>query len=365
MPSPDVVVVGAGVIGCGIAAELARRRARVRVLDPRGVGRGASRASGGMLTPYIEGHSNEALRALGARSLALFDGFVRQAVEDSGLGVDYARCGTLQVAMSDDQARVLAAAAGERDVEYLDRTAAREAEPGLGDGVAGALMDRRHGCVSAGQLVAALARAAAARGAAFVSDAGAVHAVSALDGGVSVRTEGERIDAGAVVLAAGSWSGQIDVAGLPALPVRPVRGQLVELTWRRAPLRRITWGPECYLVPWPGALLVGATSEEAGFDERATVAGVSDLLAAACDLVPGAWQAGFAEVRVGLRPATPDDLPIVGPSRRVPGLVYATGHYRNGILLAPLTAQLVAELIVSGRPDASIEVTKPWRFGEC
>jgi glycine/D-amino acid oxidase-like deaminating enzyme len=138
------------------------------------------------------------------------------------------------------------------------------------------------------------------------------------------------------------------------------------LNWIGEPLKRVVWGPSCYLVPWTnGSLLVGATAEEAGFDERATVAGVRDLLDAVSELVPRAWQAGFSGVRVGLRPATPDELPMIGRSTVMDGLVYATGHYRNGILLAPLTAKLVADLLIDGREGAELELTKPQRFGAC
>ena len=149
------------------------------------------------------------------------------------------------------------------------------------------------------------------------------------------------------------------------MPVRPVRGQLVQLDWPAAPLGRIVWGPDCYVVPWTsGAVLVGATMEEAGFDERATTAGVRDLLEAACEVIPAAWQATFAGVRVGLRPGTPDDLPILGPSPHVPGVYYATGHFRNGVLLAPVTASVLADLVVGQRRDPGLEPFSPARFME-
>src|SRR5205814_4878651 len=137
------------------------------------------------------------------------------------------------------------------------------------------------------------------------------------------------LSANAVVIAAGSWSGRIEIAGQNLrAPMRPVRGQLLRLGWIGTPLRRVVWSERCYLVPWDdGTVLVGATVEDAGFDERATVAGVRDLLEAACDLVPRAWTATFRGVRVGLRPGTPDDLPIIGPSRPDPRIVYATGQY--------------------------------------
>jgi len=147
--------------------------------------------------------------------------------------------------------------------------------------------------------------------------------------------------------------------------VRPVRGQLLSLAWRGAPLRRVTWSSRCYMVPWDdGTVLVGATVEEVGFDERATAAGVRDLLDAACDLAPSARAAGFNGARVGLRPATPDDLPAIGRSRAAANVMYATGHYRNGVLLAPLTAKLVADAMLDDRIDPLLASVDPSRFGE-
>ena len=164
------------------------------------------------------------------------------------------------------------------------------------------------------------------------------------------------------MIAAGSWAGQLDVDDGAAAAVRPVRGQLLRLQWRGAPLHHIVWGPDCYVVPWGDwTVLVGATVEDVGFDERTTAAGVRDLLDAVCELLPEAWRATFIEARVGLRPATPDGLPFIGASERSSRLVYATGHYRNGILLAPLTARLIADLIVDGREDAALAQLRPTR----
>ena len=138
---------------------------------------------------------------------------------------------------------------------------------------------------------------------------------------------------------------------------------LLILVWAGAPLRHIIWGPDCYVVPWvDGTVLVGATVEDVGFDERTTAAGVRDLLDAVCDLLPAAWGATFSEARAGLRPATADGLPIIGPSAAVPGVTYATGHYRNGILLAPATALLVADLILDNRVDPALQFFQPSRF---
>ena len=149
----------------------------------------------------------------------------------------------------------------------------------------------------------------------------------------------------------------------PAVPVRPVRGQLLHLAWRAAPLAHVLWGARCYMVPWQdGTVLVGATVEEAGFAEDVTVAGVHTLLSAAAELVPDTMSAHFKEARVGLRPATTDTVPVIGPSPEMPGLFYATGHYRNGILLAPLTAVMLADGILEGRWHRLLDATSPARF---
>ncbi len=147
-------------------------------------------------------------------------------------------------------------------------------------------------------------------------------------------------------------------------PVKPIRGQLLRLRPRGTSVSHVVWGAGCYLVPWSdGTLLVGATVEDAGFDEQPTVAGVQTLVNAAAALVPSLSDAVFEEVRVGLRPMTADELPIIGPSSTMPHVFYATGHYRNGILLAPLTASILADLVLDGRSAPELEVTRPARFG--
>jgi glycine/D-amino acid oxidase-like deaminating enzyme len=174
------------------------------------------------------------------------------------------------------------------------------------------------------------------------------------------------LSADQVVVAAGSWAGQVGVEGVgDRVPVKPIRGQLLQVGWSGRPLRRVIWGERCYLVPWSdGSVLVGATVEDAGFDERTTVAGIHDLIEAACDLVPQIWTASVMAARAGLRPGTPDGLPIIGRSTVQPRLVYATGHYRNGVLLSPLTAQLVSDLLLEQVSDPMLQFTDPARFGE-
>jgi glycine oxidase len=366
----DIIVVGAGIVGCAVACELARRGASVEIIDERLVGMGATQASAGVLAPYIEAREGSPLLDLTVRSLALYDDFVARATAESGIPVMYRRTGTIDVAGNDAELQVLrgrAAMLARRGVPalLLDGMTVRSEEPHLGDGAAGGLLIETHGFVAAGDLTRALATAARRYGAQLIEPS-RVRRIASNGGDVVVDTDRGSLSGNAVVVAAGSWSGEIAIDGVTArVPVRPVRGQLLTLGWIGTPLRRVTWSSRCYLVPWDdGTLLVGATVEEAGFDERATVAGVRDLLDAASELVPHAWSAGFRGARVGLRPATLDDLPVIGASRLAPNVMYATGHYRNGVLLAPLTAVLVADAMLEGTVDPMLAAVSPARFGE-
>lgn len=250
--------------------------------------------------------------------------------------------------------------------ELLDRRGVRAEEPHLTEEVLGGLSVPSHGYVAASDLTRALVTAARHHGAQLVERGRARRISTASNGDLLIETEGGSLTGKGAVMAAGSWSAQVEIVGVAArVPIRPVRGQLLQLAWNGPPLRRVTWGERCYLVPWEdGTLLVGATVEDAGFDERTTAAGVHDLLAAAFELVPRAWTAGFTAARAGLRPASSDELPVIGSSCVIPNLMYATGHYRNGVLLAPLTAQLVADAMLEHRIDPLMEITSPRRFGE-
>jgi glycine oxidase len=364
----DVVVIGAGVIGCACAYELARAGAKVHVIDTRRVGQGASQASAGVLAPYIEGHEDSDLRSLGRRSLDLYDDYLARVIEDSGTTVQYDRSGTLEIAFEEDELaryRATAEALSKDGIEarLVDVDALRELEPLAATGARGGLLIGIHGFVGVPDLTDALAVAARRKGAHFTLDTRVV-AIREIGGRPTIDTERGTYTPDAIVMAAGSWAGQISIAGVDPVAVKPIRGQLLHLAWPTAqPLRRVVWGTECYIVPWlNGRVLVGATVEDAGFDERATAAGVRDLLEAACTLIPHLWQASFVEVRVGLRPMSPDSLPIVGRSEVVPGLIYATGHYRNGVLLAPLTASLVKTIVLEQGDDAALETLSPARL---
>jgi glycine oxidase len=360
-----VIVVGGGIVGCAIAYELSCRGAAVRIVDTRGIARGATRASAGMLAPYIEGHLGP-LRTIAVRSLALYDQFVARVTEDSGESIEYDRSGTLQVAHEPREYAELSALAQDlagAGVAHalLGPDDALRFEPRLGADMAGGLAIFDHGYVAAGALTRGLAAAAAKRGATIDN----AH-VLAIDGGTSPRvvTSTGTLECDAVVVAAGSWAGALE--NPPGAPghVKPVRGQLVELRLPERAASRIVWGSQCYVVPWlDGTALVGATAEDAGFNESATVAGVRMLLDASAGLLPALASAAFVGVRVGLRPMTADELPVIGASSTMRQVFYATGHYRNGILLAPLTAMAIAELVLDGRHSPDLAAVRPERLG--
>jgi glycine oxidase len=366
----DIIVIGAGIVGCAIAYELARRGASVEVVDERLVGMGATQASAGILAPYIEAHEESPLFDLTVRSLNLFDEFVERVSSESGIAIPYRRTGTLAVVTDPADIGPLQATAdvlARRGIgaDLLDAAAVRAEEPHLAADVAGGLLIGAHGFVAVNELTRAIVAAARHHGAQLVEQS-RVRRISGVGGDIVVETDRGSLGGDAVVLAAGSWSGAIAIEGVTAgVPVRPVRGQLMYLAWNGSPLRRVVWSPRCYMVPWDdGTVLVGATTEEAGFDERVTVAAVRDLLEAACEITPNAWTASFAGARAGLRPATADGLPVIGASQVVPNLMYATGHYRNGVLLSPLTAQLVADAMLDDRADPALAAVSPARFGE-
>jgi len=364
---PDVLIIGAGIIGCAAAEALTRRGARVGLIDSRGIAEGATQASAGMLVPYSEGRHDAALAALGARSLGLYEPLAARLTEADTPRPLFVRTGSLEVALTEDEAAELRAcaaalAADGVDAVFVSGPEARAIEPRLPADCAGGLHVPAHAFTPAEDLTRALWNACSRAGATMIP--GEVARVEAAPGEVRVVLRSETLSAPSVVLAGGSWAGLVDLGPIPPLPVRPIRGQILQLIWTDAPLARILWSSQCYTLTWPdGTMLAGATVEDVGYDDRATVAGVRDLLDGLCELVPGAWQARFTRVRVGLRPQTPDGRPIVGRSTRVPGLIYAAGHYRNGVLLAPLTGELVAKA-VADEADEAFALMSPGRFGE-
>lgn len=324
-----------------MAFELVQRGFRVEVFDPRHVGGGATHATAGVLAPFIEAPAPGPLQQLTIESFRLYDDFVAR-VQETGVAVEYRRCGTFELAQTpDDEERLRAGASLAHAAGFEAEWAQLPLVDGADATVQGLLIPSQ-GYVRVEQLLTALRHGAEQRGGRFTEEEG-VQRIELSPTHVILETGTRRCSCDAVVVAAGSWS---DTLGVETIGVRPVRGQLVRIGWSGPPLRHVLWTHDCYVVPWmDGTLLVGATVEEVGFDERVTVEGVAGLLRAAARVLPGGGDATFLEARSGLRPASPDGLPVIRPSRRDPRIVHATGHYRNGILLAPLTARRVADLV--------------------
>jgi len=355
------------VVGAAVAHELSARGAAVVVVEMRVPAAGSTQAAAGMLAPRIEAHSGGLLE-LGEASLRRYDTFVARVRETSGLPVEYQRRGTLEIAQTGEQESALREdaarhAAGGIAHAWLDAAALRAVEPGIASDARAALLLPEHGYVQARALTEALLRAASRHGA--ICHAGVtVTGLSATPSGVTAETSAGPLHADTAVLAAGSWSGGDAFRPIAVTAVAPVRGQLLHLAAAAPLATRVLWGADCYLVPWPdGSLLVGGTVEHVGFDEQPTEEGVEALRRAAAALLPASAAAALREVRVGLRPGTPDHMPIIGRAASSPRVVFATGHYRNGVLLAPLTAELVGGLLFDGREDPALRLTAPARFG--
>lgn len=367
--SGDVVVIGGGIIGCAVARELASRGLRTTVVERGTPGQAATRAAGGMLSPYLEAGRPGPFLELCIHSLEIYPGWLRSVAEESGVSIPMRDSGKVVAALSEDGALRLRDRMSwwrERgaDATWLEGEELRDAVPGLSrDAVAGVHIGRDRS-VDNRRLGEATWKAAEARGASFRVGTRALGIESAGGAVTGVRLQGgTSLSAYRVVVAAGAWSGRL--AGLPGpLPVEPVRGQMAAVHLGEDAPDVTVEGPECYLIPRDGGrVVIGATSERVGFDARATPGGLAGLLAAAIRLLPAIAGAPLLEVWAGLRPGTPDDLPVLGPDPRLEGLFHATGHYRNGILLAPITARLLGELLSGQAPSRSLEPFRPERFG--
>ncbi len=353
--APDVVVAGGGLIGLAVAWRAAQRGLAVTVVDDA-PGAGASRAAAGKLAPVTEAtYGEEALLRLCLASLQRYPAFAAELEQAGGVPVGLRTAGTLVVGFdADDQRALDALLTYQRElglaVERLTPREARRREPSLSPRLRGALQVAGDHSVDARAVHAGLLAAGAAAG---------VRVVRARLAGVRVEDgaatgvhldDGSVLAADIVVLALGAHGGALP--GAPDVPVRPVKGQILRLAGAAGLLagtvRALVRGRPVYLVPYDGdRLVVGATVEDRGFDARVTAGGVHDLLRDAIEVVPGITELELVETLARWRPGTPDNAPVLGPSG-VPGLVLATGHHRNGALLTPVTADLVAELLVTG-----------------
>jgi glycine oxidase len=354
-----MVVAGGGLIGLVVAWRAAQRGLSVVVVD-EAPGRGASLAAAGMLAPVTEAaYGEEALLALARESLRRFPAFAAEVEAASGIDVGLRTAGTVAVGFdADDMAALDDLHRFQRelglDAQRLTARAARSREPSLSPRIRGALHVPGDFSADGRALHAGLLVAATAAGVELVKST--VDSVSVKDGrATGVRlTDGGSLDAEVVVVALGAWSGSLP--GVPALPVRPVKGQILRLRGAEGLLtgtvRALVRGRSVYLVPYDkDGLIVGATVEDRGFDDRVTAGAVHELLRDAVEVVPGVTELELVETLARWRPGTPDNAPLLGPAGR-PGLVVATGHYRNGVLLAPVTGDAIAELLTTGELPA-------------
>lgn len=365
----DVVIVGGGIIGCALALALVRRGLAVTVIEPGSPAGEATWAAGGMLSPLGEARDTGPFLALASASLDRYAAWVGELEERSSLPVGYRTAGKLEVALDDEGAQRLRDEFRWRrdagaDVTWLEGREARREEPALSDTVRAAVLISRDHSVDNRALGRAAWVAASRAGARFRlgERAAAVSAEAGRASGVTL-SGGDRLAAAHVVVAAGCWSGGL--GGLPTpLPVFPIRGQMAAVEAVPPPLRRVVMVPgRVYLVPRAsGAVVIGSTMERVGFRKETTLEGVRGLLDAAVRLVPSLDGARFTSAWAGLRPATPDGLPVLGEDPNLPGLFYATGHFRNGVLLAPVTADLLEAAIAADEPPLPLEPFSVGRF---
>jgi glycine oxidase len=370
----DVAVVGAGVIGLAVAWRLAQRGLRVIVLE-RGSepARETSSVAAGMLAPISEAIATEVpLMRLGLASVQAYPGFVSELEDITGMDTGYLPCGTLLAARDGDEAEALGRELSLREslgleAHRLRASEARRLEPALAPTLRLALEVPDDHAIDPRKLTAALVRALSSAGG-ELRTAAAVAALSTEAErvtGVRLADTGELIGAENVVIAAGPWSSSLD--GVPAgasVPVHPVKGQILRLHDPSGPglLTRVVRYTGGYLVPrGDGRYVLGATMEERGFDTTVTAGAVFELLRDAFELVPSVSELVIDELSVGLRPATPDNAPALGPGA-LPGLHWATGHFRHGVLLTPITAKIVTAGVLGEQPGEQAAAFVPTRF---
>lgn len=352
MPQPHVIVVGGGVIGSSITYYLTRSGHRVTLLERDELAAHASGAAAGMLAPICESTDDGPLFTQGVRSLEMFPELVRELRELSGIDPQFVPSGILRVAETAGEAERLRAQAdrlSQFGLEWLSPESARDREPLLAPDLLGALWSPREAHVFSPLMTQAYARAAAVLGAQIETGTPVLGLLRSKERITGVRTLQREHLADCVILCSGAWTRFLSADLGIEIPIEPVRGQILSLDAPRPRMRSIVWGEGAYLVPkLCGQVIVGATQERAGFDCRITAEGVGELLRAAPRYVPALARCTFRRAWAGLRPDTPDHLPVIGPFSGVHGLIVAAGHYRNGVLLSPITGLFVQKLLETG-----------------
>lgn len=376
MKEYDLLVIGGGLIGCSIAWQSARRGMSVLVVERGDVGREATHAAGGMLAPLSEADQDDPFLQLCRQSLALYAGFAQTLQQETGIDVEYWPAGTLYLSLTGEDDEELESrhrwqsAAGLR-IERLTSAEVLAREPALNPELRWALRFPDDHQVNNRHLIRALQSAARLAGVEFYTQTAVRRLLIESHGGeqraVGVVTDRGDLKASTVVLAAGSWSSQLldTVTSQPGAPyqVVPVRGQMVAVEMPRQALRHVIYSRRGYLVPRrDGMLIAGSTTELVGYDRRLTPAGIASIVGRAEEIMPAFVGQPVLEMWAGLRPRSADLLPVLGADPVISGLIHATGHYRNGVLLAPLTGQLVADLVTGTEPAIDLAPFSPARF---
>jgi glycine oxidase len=370
----DVVVVGAGIVGCAVSYHLAKSGLKVALLDKGGVAGEASQAAAGMLAPLGDEPPDQAppLQQLGMAALRYYDGLDEQLKQETGIDIGLVKVPTLHPAFDEQGRTRLRAILGQQQqflpgLQWLEGSSAHELEPSLPETVQGALLSPYERNVQAAQLTLAYARGAVSRGATLVEGCPVGRLILQGQRAVGVETAQGSLHAEAIVLAAGAWATQWHTSR-PTPPIFPVKGQMMALqALPGLQLRHTVYatGVGGIVPKADGTIYVGATVEQVGFDKAVTAEGIATLLTALARLTPVLSKARLLRTWAGLRPGSADGLPLIGPSRSVQGLWIAGGHFRDGILLGPLTGHIVAELIQRHATPLGLDLNAfhPDRFG--
>jgi glycine oxidase len=355
--SADVVVIGGGVIGLTVARALALRGVReIAVLERGGLGTEASFAAAGMLLPQVEADAQDEFFTLACQSRGMYWSFAAALLEETGIDVELDTTGTLYLALNahdveEIQRRYEWQSRAGFSVELLTAAEARDLEPYIAETALGALRFPNDVQVENRRLLSALANSVTKLGVTTLTQTSVESLIVDYERVTGVQTNHGRIDCAVAVIAAGSWSSFIKAPAACKIPeIEPVRGQMVCLEAKPQLTRHVIYSPRGYIVPRrDGRLLAGSTSERVGFAKYVTAGGISTILQNALEISPSISSLRIVDTWAGLRPRSADGLPVLGACDEIDGLFFATGHYRNGILLAPLTGELVSEAIVSSQ----------------
>jgi glycine oxidase len=368
MNKADVIIVGGGVIGCSIAYRLASENVSVIIIERGQPGEEASSAAAGMIAVQAEtAHEPRGpFFDLCLASRALYPSFVAEVEAAAGMSVEYRTDGAIFVAFDFAESEILSAVYEKQKavgltVEDLTSSDVRQLEPALADTVQTALYFRDDHHVDNRRLMKALVIAAERKGVRFVCGSQVIGLIREGTRIIGVKTSQETFLCNTVINCAGAWASTIDPTAVFSLLVKPIRGQIVLLESQPPLVRHVLHSADCYLVPRSdGRLLLGSTMENVGYDKRVTAEAVAQLIQSAQKISPAVSRCTFREAWAGLRPDTVDHSPILGQAED--GLVIAAGHFRNGIMLAPITAKLISELVVSGQPSIDLAPFSPGRF---